>query len=173
MIQGIRTNVYSFLVLVAVVGTSAFSADPTPLTKATYLLTGLHCPPCTQTVQRSLAGTKGVRSVTVDWNAKNAKVEFDESILPAQVLAQKIASTSHMMGGNMHYSGWLLLKVPSITDARSGKVAKDILLSSEGISQVALYPEQHSLAVQFSSKGKLSSKDVIKLLSLSGVEASN
>src|SRR4051812_33733303 len=59
-------------------------------TKATFLVTGLHCPPCTTTVQSSLARVKGVKSVTVDWNTKNAKVQFDESVLPAQALAAAI-----------------------------------------------------------------------------------
>jgi periplasmic mercuric ion binding protein len=56
-------------------------------TKATFLVTGLHCPPCTSTVQSSLSRVKGVKSVTVNWNTKNAKIEFDEGVLPAQSLA--------------------------------------------------------------------------------------
>jgi copper chaperone CopZ len=160
-------------VLVAALGliSSGLRAQES-VTKATYLVTGLHCPPCTQTVQGSLAKTKGVKSVTVDWNAKHAKVEFDETVLPAQVLAQKIATTPHMMGGNMQYVGWLSLKVPSVKDAASGKVAKDALAKVEGIAQVAAYSEQHALAVQFSKQGKLTSQDVIKLLAKSGIEAS-
>src|SRR5947199_46538 len=41
-------------------------------TKATYLISGLHCPPCAKTVEGALLKTKGVRSAHVDWNAKNA-----------------------------------------------------------------------------------------------------
>ena len=142
-------------------------------TKATYLVTGLHCPPCTKTVEGSLAKTKGVKSVSVDWRTKNAKIEFDESVLSAQVLAQKIAGTPHMMGRGMQYGGWLALKVPSVKDDASGKAVKDALAKTEGISQVAVYPAQHSVGIQFSAKGKMTSQEVIDLLAKAGIDASN
>src|SRR4051812_20948997 len=94
------------------------AAEPT---KATFLVTGLHCPPCTSTVQGSLSRVKGVQSVAVDWNSKSAKIVFDESVLPAQSLASAIESTPHMMGAGMRYGGWLYLKAPSITDEASGQ----------------------------------------------------
>ena len=75
---------------------------------------------------------KGVKSVAVDWNTKNAKIEFDESVLPAQALAAAIEGTPHMMGGGMHYGGWLALKVPAIKDEASGQKAKDVLHKVEG-----------------------------------------
>src|SRR5262245_41393485 len=90
------------------------AATPKPenaATKATFLVTGLHCPACTTTVESSLKGVKGVRSIKVDWKTKNARVEFDESVLSAQHLARQIAATPHMMGGNMHYAAWLALKI--------------------------------------------------------------
>jgi copper chaperone CopZ len=74
--------------------------------KATYLVSGLHCPPCTRTLETSLKSLKGVRSAKVDWNTKNAKIEFDETIISAQQLSESIARTPHMMGGNMQYAGW-------------------------------------------------------------------
>src|SRR5262245_3500641 len=94
------------LSVVLAVAKSLFAAEPT---KATFLVTGLHCPPCTSTVQGSLSRVKGVQSVSVDWNTKNAKVVFDESVLPAQALAAAIEGTPHMMGGGMRYGGWLAL----------------------------------------------------------------
>ena len=142
-------------------------------TKATFLVTGLHCPPCTKTVEGSLAKTKGVKSVSVDWRTKNAKIEFDEAVLPAQALAQKIAGTPHMMGGGMRYGGWLALKVPSVKDDASGKAVKEALANVEGISQVAPYPAQHSVGIAFSGKGQITSQEVIDLLAKAGIEASN
>ena len=114
-----------------------------------------------------------MKSVSVDWRTKNAKIEFDESILPAQALAQKIAGTPHMMGRGMQYGGWLALKVPSVKDDASGKAVKDALAKTEGISQVAVYPAQHSVGIQFSGKGKMTSQEVIDLLAKAGIEASN
>src|SRR3954470_4096798 len=109
-----RIESVTFAAVIAAAVISAgqlYSAEPT---KATFLVTGLHCQPCTTTVQGSLGRVNGVKSVSVDWNTKSAKITFDESVLPAQALASAIERTPHMMGAGMHYGGWLYLKVPSI-----------------------------------------------------------
>lgn len=168
-----KTSLAAALALVVLASISILADEPQGSTKATYLVTGLHCPPCTKTVEGSLARTKGVKSVSVDWRTKNAKIEFDESILPAQVLAQKIAGTPHMMGRGMQYGGWLALNVPSVKDDASGKAVKEALAKVEGISQVAVYPTQHSIGVAFSGKGQMTSQEVIDLLAKAGIEASN
>jgi len=151
-------------------GTNLYSAEPT---KGTFLVTGLHCPPCTSTVQGSLSRVKGVQSVAVDWNTKNAKVVFDESVLPAQALAAAIETTPHMMGGGMRYGGWLALKVPSVKDEASGQKAKETLGKVEGVKTVAVYPAQHSVGVLFAGKGTVSSQQLIDALAKEGIEASN
>ena len=148
------------------------AADAPPAaTKATFMVTGLHCPPCTKTVEGALAGIKGVNSIIVDWRTKSAKVEFDESILPAQLLALHFAATPHMMGGDMKYDGWLALKAPSVKDEANAKKVKETLKVVEGIHQVAVYPAQGAIGVQFSAKGKLTTKEVIDRLAKAGVEA--
>ena len=153
---------------------SVLAQEPAnPATKATFLITGLHCPPCTRTVEGSLVRVKGVKSVAVNWNTKNARIEFDESVLPAQTLASAIAGTPHMMGGGMRYGGWLALQVPSITDAASGQQVKEVLGKIEGVRSVAVYPNQHSAAVLFDGKGSLTSQQAIAALATEGIEASN
>jgi copper chaperone CopZ len=149
------------------------SEEPAAPTKATYMITGLHCPPCTRTVEGSLARIKGVKSVAVDYRTTKANIEFDESVLPAQTLAAAIAGTPHMMGGGMQYGGWLALDVPSIADAASGQKVKDALTKVEGVKNVAVYPTHHSAAVLFAGKGPLSSKQVIEALAKEGIEAKN
>jgi len=161
---------------VAVIGLGIISASPihsAEPTKATFLVTGLHCPPCTSTVQSSLSRVKGVKSVTVNWNTKNAKIEFDENVLPAQSLAAAIEGTPHMMGAGMRYGGWLALKIPSITDEASGQKAKEAIGKVEGVKTVAIYPAQHSVGVLFAGSGKVSSQQVIEALAKEGIEASN
>jgi len=153
-----------------ITGGSLYSAEPT---KATFLVTGLHCPPCTSTVQGSLSRVKGVKSVTVDWNTKHAKVVFDESVLPAQSLASAIETTPHMMGAGMRYGGWLALSVPSITDDASGQKAKDAVNKVEGVKTVQPYPAQHKLAVLFTGNGNASSQQLIDALAKEGIQASN
>jgi copper chaperone CopZ len=151
-------------------GRPIYSAEPT---KATFLVTGLHCPPCTSTVHSSLARVRGIKSVTVDWNTKNAKIEFDESVLPAQALATAIEGTPHMMGSGMRYGGWLALKIPSVTDAASGQKAKEALSKVAGVRSVAVYPAQRSVGVLFARNGTLSSQQLIEALAKEGIEASN
>lgn len=160
------------LITAAAWSLSAYAQETAkPTSKATLSITGLHCPPCTGTVQSSLSRVKGVKSVTVDWNKKNAKVEFDESVLPAQALAAAIEGTPHMMGGGMRYAGWLALSVPTLTDDASGQKLKDVVGKVEGVKSVAVYPSQHSASVLLSGKGSTSSQQIIDTLAKEGIIA--
>ena len=149
-----------------------YSDEPAKPTKATFLISGLHCPPCTNTVQSSLSRVKGVKSVAVDWNSKHATVQFDESVLPAQALASAIEGTPHMMGAGMRYGGWLALNTPSVTDEASGQKVKDALSKIDGVKTVAAYPAQHKVGVLFAGKGAASSQQLIDALAKDGIAAS-
>lgn len=147
--------------------------EQTTVIKATYLITGLHCPPCTKTVESSLRRIEGVKSVKVDWKTKNARIEFDEAVLPAQKLGRLIADTPHMMGSNLHYDGWLALKAPEITDKASAEKAKEALSEMEGVKRVSVYPSKHSLGVQFEEDGELTSQELVEKLAAAGFTAEN
>ena len=149
---------------------NAQAAEPT---KATYLITGLHCPPCTRTVQSSLGRAEGIRSVKVDWNSKNATIEFDEAVVPAQKVAKLIADTPHMMGGGSHYAGWLALKVPDVKDAASGKKVTDAAGKVAGVKRAVAYPQQHSVGIEFSPDGSLTSQQLIEALGKDDIKAEN
>lgn len=84
-----------------------------------------------------------MQSVAVDWKGKHARVVYDEKILPASRLAGLIAATPHMMGGNMHYGGWLSLRVPSVQDEAGSKSAKETLSNVKGVP--ALLPTQRGM----------------------------
>lgn len=143
------------------------------LTKATFLISGLQCPPCTRTVETSLTGAEGLSSIKVDWKTKNARVEFDEAVLPAQRVSQLIADTPHMMGGNMHYGSWLVFKVPELKDEATAKHVNDVLSKVEGVKQVATYPAQHSIRIAFATKGSLTTVQLIDVLHKAGIKATN
>ena len=170
-------SLFAVLVFVSTIGVSAEepvnTKDSPQLVKATYLITGLHCPPCTKTVESSLQHIKGIRSVKVDWKTKNAQIQFDESILPAQKIARLIANTPHMMGGKLHYDGWLELKVSEIEGDDSAKSVTDALQKIEGVKQVTAYPKQHLVAVQFDSKGQVTDSELISSLTNAGFHAAN
>ncbi len=163
--------------LLCLVGTLAAEDSPavpaTPQTvKATFLITGLHCPPCTSTVEQSLKSVKGVRSVKVDWATKNAKVEFDEQQITAQQLSGRIATTAHMMGGQMRYGGWLALKVPEIGGEGNADKAKAALAKVKGVATVSAYVPQKSIGVSFAGQGSVTSTQLIEALKEAGLEAS-
>lgn len=143
--------------------------------KATFLITGLHCPPCTRTVENSLRGVKGVKSVAVDWNTKNARVEFDEQVIPTQLLSQRIATTPHMMGGGMQYSGWLALKAPDMraADDAAWDKLKAAIGKVPGVAQVSLYKAQAGVGVKFDAKGDLTSQKLIAAAAEAGFKLSN
>ena len=173
---------YLFLAGVAAIafGATAVADEPSraaekekEATKATFLITGLHCPSCTRTVESSLSKVKGVRSIKVDWKTKNARVEFDEAVLPAQQVARIIAETPHMMGSNMHYGGWLALRVPDLKDDATAKKTTDVLNKVDGVKQVVAYPAQHSVGIAFDAKGDLTSAQLIDVLSKAGIKAEN
>ena len=154
-------------------GDDANAPAPNEPTKATYTISGLHCPPCAKTVESSLKKLKGVRSAKVDWATKSAKVSFDESTVSAQQLAEAIATTPHMMGSGMRYGGWLALSVPGIKDDATAKQAETSVRDVKGVSKVSASPAQHTLSVQFSKDGRLSSKQLIDALDAAGFKASN
>ena len=149
------------------------SPDPPAPTKGTYVLRGLHCQPCTTTVAGSLKKVPGVQAVKVDWATKNAWIDFDERVISAQGLAQRIAATPHMMGRNMHYSGVLALKVPDLADNAAAAKAVDALKQISGVAKVTPYPKQHSLTVEFDSRGNVTSGQLIEALATAGMAASS
>lgn len=165
----------SIAIMVGVAGKLLAEESPavaTPATvKGTFLITGLHCPPCTTTVEQSIKSIKGVRSVKVDWASKNAKVEFDERQISAQQLSSRIATTPHMMGGNMKYGGWLALKVPEIGAEGNADKAKSALAKIKGVSTVSVYVPQKSVGVSFTGQGDITTTQLIDGLKEVGLDA--
>lgn len=167
-------NLFFSLALLGILSAGAlaqFPKDEPKLSKATYLITGLHCPPCTKTVEGALRKVPGVRSAKVDWRTKAALIEFDEAKLPAQGVSQAIASTHHMMGGDLEYAGWLTLKSKDLREKDLSERAKEALEKVEGVKQVKVYPNQESLAVLFTAKGKVTSEELRDALKAAGIDA--
>jgi copper chaperone CopZ len=109
----------------------------------------------------------------VDFKTKNATVEFDEAVISSQEVARALADTPHMMGGNMQYGGSLVLGVAGLKDDATGKKAKDALAKVEGVSKVTPFPKQESVSVEFSGKGKATSKQLIEALDKAGLKGSH
>lgn len=152
---------------------ASFAAEPQPsdTSTVTFEITGLHCPPCTRTVETSLKKMKGIRSVRVDFQSKRAKVEFEEGSAPAQKIAQAIAKTPHMMGSSMHYSGKLLLKAPKANDEKAAKQIEAALGELDGVKTVKVDSREHTIAVTFDAKGKVTSTELLRSLEEAGIQA--
>jgi copper chaperone CopZ len=151
----------------------ADSAKQSSSVRANFLITGLHCPPCTSTVEESLRKAKGVRSIKVNWKTKNAVVEFDESLIPAQKVAARIAATPHMMGGDMKYGGWLALKVDGVDKIETAAKAKKVLEGVKGVAKVAVYPKNESVGVAFGAEGSVTMHELLAALEAAGLKASS
>lgn len=173
--------------VITLIGVSFVQADETvakqkpqaeqesELVTSTFLITGLHCPPCAQTVEESLRSIKGVKSANVDWKTKNARIEFYEHTISAQQLSGKIATTAHMMGGDMKYSGWLALAVADIKDSDDAawNDLKETLSKVEGVKQVAVYKARAGVGIRFDVKGELTSVKLITAMADAGFKMSN
>lgn len=149
----------------------ADEAAPAGSAKQTFVVQGLHCPPCSSTVESALKQVKGIQSAKVDWKTKNAWITFDEGVISAQQVAQKIATTPHMMGRNMHYEASLALKVPGVKDEAAAEKAKAALVEVPGIAAVYAYPQQESVAVRFGGTGKATTAELIAALKKAGFDA--
>jgi copper chaperone CopZ len=140
------------------------------ITRAMYMVTGLHCAPCVTTVEGSLKKIKGVKSIKGDFKNKSATIEFDESVISAQEVARAMSVTPHMMGKGMQYSGILLLSVPGTKDQTTGKKAEATLTKIAGVSRVTLYPQQQAVGIQFTNTGTVTTKQLIEALETAGLK---
>ena len=141
------------------------------VTRAMYMVTGLHCPPCAPTVEESLKKVKGVKSVKVDYQSKNAAIEFEESAISAQEIALAMSATPHLMGKELHYGGALLLKASGLNDEAAGKKASAALSKIEGVARVEILPKQEAVAIHFTGKGTTTGTQLLNALESAGFKA--
>lgn len=139
--------------------------------KATFSITGLHCPPCSRTVEFALAKVPGVKSAKVDWKTKSAKLEFDEAKTTVQGVMSAIAATPHMMGSDMSYGSFLALSVPEMKDETSAAKAKEAISKVKGVMKVSAYPQQHTLSVQLVAGNDVTTKQLIEALAAVEIKA--
>jgi hypothetical protein len=107
----------------------------------------------------------------VNFQDKDATVAFNEKVISAQEVARAMSTTPHMMGRNMQYGGILLLSVRGVKDEATAKKAKAALSKVEGVNKVTLYPQQDAVGIEFTGKGKVTSKQLIEALDVAGLKA--
>ena len=100
----------------------------------------------------------------MDFKGKSAAIEFDESIISAQEAARAMSITPHMMGRDMQYGGILVLSVPGVNEEATGKQAAAALRKVEGVRDVTLFPKQQAVGIEFTGKGKVTSKQLTDTL---------
>jgi copper chaperone CopZ len=77
-----------------------------------------------------------------------------------------------MMGGGMHYGGWLALKVPELSDDAAANKIKEALEKRPGVKRVAVYPAHHAVNVEFDSAGSVTTDELLQALNATGLHAS-
>lgn len=147
-------------------------SKPTAEAKATFSITGLHCPPCSRTVESSLKKVPGVKLAKVDWSTKSAKLEFDESKVTVQGIASAIAATPHMMGADMSYGSFLALSVPELKDDAAAAKAREALAKVKGVTKVTAHPQQHTVSVQLAMGKEVTTQQLIDALAEVDLKAS-
>jgi copper chaperone CopZ len=143
------------------------------LTKSLYMVTGLHCPPCSTTVEGSLKKLKGVQSIRVSFKDKSANIDFDESAISAQEVAKALSATPHMMGPRMQYGGALVLGVEGVKDKATAAKATAALSKVEGVANVNVFPDQEAVGIEFNGKGKTTSKQLLDALEKAGLKGAS
>ena len=113
--------------------------------------------------------TKGVKSSTVNPQGY-ATITFDENAISAQQVANAISGTAHMMGKGMQYGGVLVLSVRGVNEGPTATKATLALSQVEGVAKVRLYPKQQAVGIQFTGKGKATSKELLDALSAAGLK---
>ncbi len=111
-----------------------------------------------------------MKSIKVDFRNKSATTEFDESVISAQEVARAMSITPHMMGRDMEYGGILLVSVAGVKDEATGKKATAALRKVEGVAKVTLYPKQEAVGIEFTGKGKVTTKQLIDALEAAGLK---
>ena len=106
----------------------------------------------------------------MDFKGKYATVEFQEDVISAQQVARAMSATPHMMGRDMQYGGRLVLSVAGVNDKATGMKATAALSKVDGVARVTLYPEQEAVGVEFTDKGKVTSKQLIDALGEAGLK---
>jgi copper chaperone CopZ len=132
--------------------------------KATFSVRGMHCPPCANVLANSLHKTKGIHGAKVDWKNRQARVEIDEDVISIAAVARTMSTTPHMMGGNMEYSGSLVMKAPMLIDEASAKAVTDALAQIPGVAKVTPWLKQHAVTIRFSEKGDVTMRQLNEAL---------
>lgn len=106
----------------------------------------------------------------MDFITKKAAIEFDEKLISAQEVARALSYTPHMMGPNMQYVGLLVLFVEGVKNKATGKKATAALSKVKGVGKVIVDPRQEAVGIQFTGKGKVTSKQLIEALEKAGLK---
>lgn len=99
-----------------------------------------------------------------------ATITFDENAISAQEVANAMSGTAHMMGKGMQYGGVLVLSVRGVGEGPTATKATQALNKVEGVAKVLLYPRQQAVGIQFTGKGKVTSKQLLDALAAAGLK---
>ena len=103
-----------------------------------------------------------MKSAQVNFQSKQAVVQFDESVVAASKIAQQMAATPHMMGGNMKYSGALLLKSDRLRSRNDATAVQNALSNVQGVSKANADTRSQTVSVEFAGKGEVKTADLIE-----------
>lgn len=63
--------------------------------QAKFNITGMHCESCAIDIQETLEASAGVHSAEVNYNGRQATVDFDENVIQTQTIIKKIQDLNY------------------------------------------------------------------------------
>lgn len=63
--------------------------------KKNYTIEGMHCGACSTGIEMYLGNTEGVKSITVDYEAKKGEIEYDDAVISDQKIIEAIKEVGY------------------------------------------------------------------------------
>lgn len=130
--------------------------------KISISILGMHCASCTNTIEKALSKTKGVKKASVNFASEKASVEFDENETNWESLKQVINKAGYRVAEGHKISGSaadVKLKVIGMDNPHCVGTVTDALNLMKGILHKELYVNQNAF-IKYDSR--LTNAEAIK-----------
>ena len=114
--------------------------------KTTIAISGMHCASCANTIEKSLAKTKGVVKASVNFASEKASIEFNKSIINEDSLKNAIKKTGYKVveEKNAENAAEVKLKVIGMDNPHCVGAVNNALNILKGIISKELYVNQNA-----------------------------
>ena len=141
-------------------------------TSATFIAENLDDPAKALLLCDTLAHTRGVLQVTVNWKARSVRVKFDETVLTVQSVA-RVVSEEATARSDPPGSVLLVLKVARCQKTTPVGLPPSILNGFNEVADAALHPRHRAVTVKLAACGRLTTRQLIDAFAAHGLVVSS